>query len=114
MYCERTNPERKVPHDGPSGNRYYFNDSASAVADQWLDIDGVSYPFDATGALIEYKASGKVRAVSDAAASWRPGSAPARSTSHIRARPHNSARNSHVNLSVFEMGALVFQRFPNT
>lgn len=54
--------------DGPSGNRYYFNDSASAVADQWLDIDGVSYHFDATGTLIEYKdASGKVRAVSDAA-----------------------------------------------
>ena len=55
-------------YDGPSGNRYYFNDSASAVADQWLDIDGVSYHFDATGALIEYKdASGKVTAVSDAA-----------------------------------------------
>ena len=55
-------------YNGPSGNRYYFNDSASAVADQWLDIDGVSYHFDATGALIEYKdASGKVRAVSDAA-----------------------------------------------
>ena len=55
-------------YDGPSGNRYYFNDSASAVADQWLDIDGVSYRFDATGALIEYKdASGKVTAVSDAA-----------------------------------------------
>ncbi len=51
--------------DGPSGNRYYFNNSASAVADQWLDIDGVSYHFDATGALIEYKdASGKVKAVS--------------------------------------------------
>lgn len=55
-------------YNGPSGNRYYFNDSASAVADRWLDIDGVSYHFDATGALIEYKdASGKVRAVSDAA-----------------------------------------------
>lgn len=52
-------------YDGPSGNRYYFNNSASAVADQWLDIDGVSYHFDATGALIEKKdASGKVTAVS--------------------------------------------------
>ncbi len=29
---ERTNPERQTSHDGPSGNRYYFNDSASAVA----------------------------------------------------------------------------------
>ena len=50
--------------EGPSGDRYYFNDSASAVAEQWLDIDGVSYHFDATGALIEYKASGTVIAVS--------------------------------------------------
>lgn len=60
-------------YDGPSGNRYYFNDSASAVADQWLDIDGVSYHFDATGALIEQKdASGKVTAVSDTASMPSP------------------------------------------
>ena len=60
-------------YDGPSGNRYYFNDSASAVADQWLDIDGVSYHFDATGALIEYKdANGTVTAVSDAASTPSP------------------------------------------
>ena len=59
--------------DGPSGNRYYFNNSASAVADQWLDIDGVSYHFDATGALIEQKdASGKVTAVSDASSTPSP------------------------------------------
>ena len=59
--------------EGPSGNRYYFNDSASAVADQWLDIDGVSYHFDATGALIEQKdASGKVTAVSDASSTPSP------------------------------------------
>lgn len=52
-------------YDGPSGRRYYFNDSASAVADQWLDIDGVSYHFDATGALIEQKeADGTVTSVS--------------------------------------------------
>lgn len=37
--------------DGPSGNRYYFNNSASAVADQCLNIDGVSYHCDATGAM---------------------------------------------------------------
>ena len=60
-------------YDGPSGNRYYFNNSASAVADQWLDIDGVSYHFDETGALIEQKdASGKVTAVSDAASTPSP------------------------------------------
>ena len=60
-------------YDGPSGNRYYFNNSASAVADQWLDIDGVSYHFDATGALIEQKdASGKVTAVSDASSTPSP------------------------------------------
>ena len=60
-------------YDGPSGNRYYFNDSASAVADQWLDIDGISYHFDATGALIEQKdASGKVTAVSDTASTPSP------------------------------------------
>ncbi|MBS7072396.1 MAG: hypothetical protein KH092_08935 [Actinomyces sp.] len=60
-------------YDGPSGNRYYFNNSASAVADQWLDIDGVSYHFDATGALIEQKdASGKVTAVSDTASTPSP------------------------------------------
>ncbi|WP_315298355.1 MBL fold metallo-hydrolase [uncultured Actinomyces sp.] len=59
--------------DGPSGNRYYFNNSASAVADQWLDIDGVSYHFDETGALIEQKdASGKVTAVSDASSTPSP------------------------------------------
>ena len=59
--------------EGPSGNRYYFNNSASAVADQWLDIDGVSYHFDATGALIEQKdASGKVTAVSDASSTPSP------------------------------------------
>ena len=57
-------------YNGPSGNRYYFNDSASAVADRWLDIDGVSYHFDATGALIEQKeASGTVTAVSSDTAS---------------------------------------------
>lgn len=51
--------------EGPSGNSYYFNNSASAVADQWLDIDGVSYHFDATGALIEWKnADGTVTSVS--------------------------------------------------
>ena len=60
-------------YDGPSGNRYYFNNSASAVADQWLDIDGVSYHFDETGALIEQKdASGKVTAVSDASSTPSP------------------------------------------
>ena len=60
-------------YDGPSGNRYYFNNSASAVADQWLDIDGVSYHFDATGALIEQKdASGKVTPVSDASSTPSP------------------------------------------
>ena len=59
-------------YDGPSGNRYYFNNSASAVADQWLDIDGVSYHFDATGALTEYKASGKVTAVSDSSSTASP------------------------------------------
>ncbi len=59
-------------YNGPSGNRYYFNDSASAVADQWLDIDGVSYHFDATGALIEYKASGKVTSVSGSSTSSTP------------------------------------------
>ena len=59
--------------DGSSGNRYYFNNSASAVADQWLDIDGVSYHFDETGALIEQKdASGKVTAVSDASSTPSP------------------------------------------
>ena len=57
-------------YDGPSGNRYYFNDSASAVADQWLDIDGVSYHFDATGALIEYKdAEGNVTTVTTSSGS---------------------------------------------
>ena len=30
---------------------------------QWLDIDGVSYHFDETGALTEYKASGTVTVV---------------------------------------------------
>ena len=40
------------------------------MADQWLDIDGISYHFDATGALIEYTdASGKVTAVSSDTAS---------------------------------------------
>lgn len=35
------------------------------MADQWLDIDGVSYHFDATGALIEQKeADGTVTSVS--------------------------------------------------
>ena len=58
--------------EGPSGNRYYFNNSASAVADQWLDIDGVSYHFDETGALVEYKASGTVTAVSDSASTPSP------------------------------------------
>ena len=37
--------------DGPSGNRYYFDGSASALANQWAVIDGVTYHFDATGAL---------------------------------------------------------------
>ena len=56
--------------EGPSGNRYYFNNSSSAVADQWLDIDGISYHFDANGALIEQKeASGTVTAVSSDTAS---------------------------------------------
>ena len=32
LYCGKIIPARKVSHDGPSGNRYYFNDSASAVA----------------------------------------------------------------------------------
>ncbi len=59
--------------EDPSGNQYYFNDSASAVADQWLDIDGISYHFDATGALIEWKdASGTVISVSDGASSTPP------------------------------------------
>ena len=40
------------------------------------------------------------------------GGPPARKATRERA-PHNSARNSHVNLSGFEMGALVFQRFLN-
>lgn len=40
------------------------------MADQWLDIDGVSYHFDATGALIEQKeADGKVTSVSGETAS---------------------------------------------
>ena len=57
-------------YDGPSGNRYYFNNSASAVADQWLDIDGVSYHFDATGALIEQKdAEGNVTSVTTSSSS---------------------------------------------
>ena len=35
------------------------------MADQWLDIDGISYHFDATGALIEQKeADGTVTSVS--------------------------------------------------
>lgn len=60
--------------EGPSGNRYYFNNSSSAVADQWLDIDGISYHFDATGALIEQKeADGTVTAVlSDTASTPSP------------------------------------------
>ena len=37
--------------DAPSGNRYYFDGSASALANQWAVIDGVTYHFDATGAL---------------------------------------------------------------
>ena len=53
--------------DGPSGNRYYFNNSASAVVDQWLDVDSISYHFDATGALIEQKdADGNVTVVTTA------------------------------------------------
>ena len=56
--------------DGPSGNRYYFNNSASAVVDQWLDVDGISYHFDATGALIEQKdADGNVTVVTTASSS---------------------------------------------
>ena len=39
------------------------------------------------------------------------GRRPARSKSYSRASPHNSARNSHVNLSGFEMGTLLFQGF---
>ena len=70
LYCGKIIPARKASHDGPSGNRYYFNNSSSAVADQWLDIDGISYHFDATGALIEQKeASGTVTAVSSDTAS---------------------------------------------
>ena len=70
LYCGKIIPARKASHDGPSGNRYYFNNSSSAVADQWLDIDGVSYHFDANGALIEQKeASGTVTAVSSDTAS---------------------------------------------
>lgn len=56
--------------DGPSGNRYYFNNSASAVVDQWLDVDGISYHFDATGALIEQKdADGNVTVVTTTSSS---------------------------------------------
>lgn len=56
--------------DGPSGNRYYFNNSASAVVDQWLDVDSISYHFDATGALIEQKdADGNVTVVTTASSS---------------------------------------------
>jgi len=54
--------------DGPSGNRYYFDNSSSAVSDQWLDIDGTSYHFDATGALVETKgADGTVTPVASQA-----------------------------------------------
>ena len=32
LYCGKIIPARKASHDGPSGNRYYFNGSVSAVA----------------------------------------------------------------------------------
>ena len=58
--------------DGPSGNRYYFDGSASALANQWAVIDGVTYHFDATGALdaTASTVTGSGVAGSFAASSW--------------------------------------------
>ncbi|MGC9807246.1 MBL fold metallo-hydrolase [Schaalia odontolytica] len=59
--------------DGPSGNRYYFDGSASALANQWAVIDGVTYHFDATGALDATASTltGSGVAGSFAASAWR-------------------------------------------
>ena len=58
--------------DGPSGNRYYFDGSASALANQWAVIDGATYHFDATGALDATASTltGSGVAGSFAASSW--------------------------------------------
>ena len=58
--------------DGPSGNRYYFDGSASALANQWAVIDGVTYHFDATGALDDTASTltGSGVAGSFAASAW--------------------------------------------
>ena len=58
--------------DGPSGNRYYFDGSASALANQWAVIDGVTYHFDATGVLDATASTltGSGVAGSFAASSW--------------------------------------------
>ena len=58
--------------DAPSGNRYYFDGSASALANQWAVIDGVTYHFDATGALDDTASTvtGSGVAGSFAASSW--------------------------------------------
>ena len=58
--------------DAPSGNRYYFDGSASALANQWAVIDGVTYHFDATGVLdaTASTVTGSGVAGSFAASSW--------------------------------------------
>ncbi len=56
----------------PSGNRHYFNNSAQPWSTMRLDVDGISYHFDATGAPIEQKdADGNVTVVATASSSSR-------------------------------------------
>ena len=86
---ERTNPERQTSHDGPSGNRYYFNDSASAVACAASWCSWSARPLDKPHSGV----------APHAPPAWFP---------------TNVARNSHVNLSNLEIASLRFCGFLDT